>query len=112
MRTATVDTTLGGVEIAAGDHVLLLYGSADRDEATFGETAGTLDVGRSPNHHVAFGFGAHFCLGAALARLEAQLLLELLLDRVGGIELAGEIVPSPSTVIAGVKRAPLLLRAG
>ena len=110
MRTATVDTTLGGVDIAAGDHVLLLYGSADRDEAAFGDTAGTLDVGRTPNHHVAFGFGAHFCLGAALARLEASLLLGLLLDTVGGIELAGEIVPSPSNVIAGVRRAPLVLQ--
>jgi cholest-4-en-3-one 26-monooxygenase len=111
MRTATVDTTLGGVDIAAGDHVLLLYGAADRDEAVFGDTAGTLDVGRTPNHHVAFGFGAHFCLGAALARLEAAVMLELLLDRVAAFELAGDIVPSPSNVIAGVKRAPLRLRA-
>jgi cytochrome P450 len=110
MRTATVDTTLGGTDIAAGDHLLLLYGSADRDEAAFGPTADRLDVGRTPNHHVAFGFGAHFCLGAALARLEAQVLLGLLLGRVGSFELAGAIVPSPSTVIAGMKAAPMILR--
>jgi cytochrome P450 len=111
MRTATVDTTLGGAEISAGDHLLLLYGSADRDEDTFGPTANRLDVGRTPNHHVAFGFGAHFCLGAALARLETQVLLGLLRDRIGSFELAGEVVPLPSTVIAGVKRAPMVLRA-
>jgi cytochrome P450 len=111
MRTATVDASVGGVDIAAGDHLLLLYGAADRDEATFGPTADQLDVGRSPNHHVAFGFGAHFCLGAALARLEAQLLLSLLRERVSSFEVAGEIVPSPSNVIAGVKAAPLVLHA-
>jgi cytochrome P450 len=111
MRTATVDTALGGVDIAAGDHLLLLYGSADRDEVAFGPTAGRLDVGRTPNHHVAFGFGAHFCLGAALARLEAQVLLGLLGDRVASFELAGDIVPSPSTVIAGVKVAPMILHS-
>jgi cytochrome P450 len=110
MRTATVDTSLGGVDIAAGEHVLLLYGSADRDEDAFGPTASQLDVGRSPNHHVAFGFGAHFCLGAALARLEAHVLLSLLRERVGAFEVAGEIVPSPSNVIAGVRSAPLVLR--
>ncbi len=111
MRTATVDTSLGGADIAAGDHVLLLYGSADRDEETFGPTAGRLDVGRTPNHHVAFGFGAHFCLGAALARLEAQLLLGLLRERVSAFSLAGAVVPSPSTVIAGVRSAPMTLHA-
>jgi cytochrome P450 len=111
MRTATVDTTLGGADIAAGDHLLLLYGSADRDEAAFGPTADRLDVARTPNHHVAFGFGAHFCLGAALARLEVQVLLGLLLDRIGSMEITGDIVPSPSTVIAGVKAAPMVLRS-
>src|SRR4029077_12564508 len=59
MRTATVDTRLGDVDIAAGDPVLMVYASANRDEAAFGPTAGELDVGRDPNHHVAFGFGAH-----------------------------------------------------
>jgi cytochrome P450 len=111
MRTATVDTTIGGVDISAGDHVLLLYGAADRDESVFGPTADRLDVGRTPNHHVAFGFGAHFCLGAALARLEAQLLLELLRERVASFEPAGDVVPSPSNVIAGVRSAPLRLHA-
>ena len=110
MRTATVDTELGGVAIAAGDPVLMVYASANRDEDAFGPTAGELDVGRDPNHHVAFGFGAHFCLGAALARLEARVVLEELLARAVVLEPAGDLEHSSSTVIAGVKRAPLRLQ--
>ena len=76
MRTAVDDTDLGGTPIAAGDPLLLIYAAANRDEAEFGPTAGTFDVGRSPNHHVALGHGPHFCLGAALARLELTVVLE------------------------------------
>lgn len=109
MRTATRDTVLGGQAISAGDPVLMLYASANRDEATFGPSAAQLDITRDPNHHVAFGFGTHFCLGAALARLEARIILGLLRRRVSHLEVAGEIVTSPSTVIAGVSRATLRL---
>ena len=76
MRTAVADTELGGTPIAAGDPLLLIYAAANRDEAEFGPTAGTFDVGRTPNHHVALGHGPHFCLGAALARLELSVVLE------------------------------------
>lgn len=107
MRTATRDTTLGGIEIAANDPVLMLYASANRDEAQFGPTADQFDVGRTPNHHLAFGFGAHFCIGAALARLEVALVLEELLDRFRTLEPAGEVAYSPSDIIAGVTSAPL-----
>jgi cytochrome P450 len=107
MRTATRDTELGGQAIAAGDPVLMLYGSANRDEAQFGPTADRFEVGRSPNHHLAFGFGAHYCIGAALARLETRIVLEELLDRFATLELAGEVELSASDVIAGVKVAPL-----
>jgi cholest-4-en-3-one 26-monooxygenase len=107
MRTATTDTELAGQAIAAGDPVLMLYSSANRDEAQFGATADQFDVGRSPNHHLAFGFGAHFCIGAALARLEVRLVLEELLDRFRTIEPAGEVAYSPSDIIAGVTSAPL-----
>jgi cytochrome P450 len=107
MRTATQDTTLGGVDIAANDPVLMLYSSANRDEAQFGPTADQFDVGRTPNHHLAFGFGAHFCIGAALARLEVALVLEELLDRFRTVEPAGEVAYSPSDIIAGVTSAPL-----
>jgi cytochrome P450 len=107
MRTATADTVLGGQEIAAGEPLLLLFASADRDEAVFGPSAGELDVGRDPNPHVAFGFGVHFCLGAALARLEGRVVLEELLSRFTKIERAGDVELSPSSVIAGVKKAEL-----
>lgn len=107
MRTATADTDLGGVPIAAGDPVLMLYSSANRDEAQFGPTADRFDVARNPNHHLAFGFGAHYCIGAALARLEVRLVLEGLLDRFGRLEPAGPVAYSPSDIIAGVTSAPL-----
>ena len=111
MRTATRDTELGGVAVAAGDPVVMVYASANLDEAEFGPTAADFDIGRSPNHHVAFGFGAHFCLGAALARLEIAAVLDALLDRgVTGIEPAGPVERSVSNIIAGVTRAPLRLR--
>jgi cytochrome P450 len=110
MRTTTEDTTLGGVTIAAGDPVLMLYSSANRDEAQFGPTADRFDVGRDPNPHLAFGFGAHFCIGAALARLEVRLVLEELLARFRRLEPAGEVAYSPSDIIAGVTSAPLRFR--
>ena len=111
MRTATRDTALSGVPIAAGDPVLMLYAAANRDEAEFGPTAERFDAGRNPNHHVAFGLGQHFCLGAALARLEGRAILEALLDRFRTIEPAGEIERTRSSIIAGVRRTPVVMRA-
>jgi cytochrome P450 len=110
MRTATRDTELGGQAIREGDPVLMLYASANRDERQFGPTADRFDIGRNPNQHVAFGFGTHFCIGATLARIEARVLLEELLDRFATIELAGDVERSHSSVIAGVKHAPLVMR--
>ena len=107
MRTATRDTVVGDTPVAAGDPLLLLYASANRDELEFGPTADRFDIGRQPNHHVAFGFGAHFCIGAALARLEGRALLDALLDRFTAVEPAGEIERTPSSIIAGVRSAPL-----
>jgi cytochrome P450 len=110
MRTATHDTELSGQAIREGEPVLMLYASANRDERQFGPTADRFDIGRDPNHHVAFGFGAHFCIGATLARIEARVLLEELLDRFDAVEPAGDVERSSSAVIAGVKRAPLVFR--
>lgn len=111
LRTAVADTELAGMPIAAGDPLLLLYASANRDEAEFGPTAATFDVGRSPNHHVALGHGPHFCLGAALARLELAVVLEGVAERWQRLEVAGPIVRSGSSIIAGIKAAPLRLVA-
>jgi cytochrome P450 len=108
MRTATAATTIRGVEVAAGDPVLLVYASANRDEEVFGPDAAELRIDRHPNPHVSFGFGPHFCLGAALARLEGRVVLGQLLDRFDTLSLAGPVQRTPSPVIAGVRRAPLV----
>jgi cytochrome P450 len=108
MRTATASTTIRGVEVAAGDPVLLVYASANRDEEVFGPDAGKLRIDRHPNPHVSFGFGPHFCLGAALARLEGRVVLGQLLDRFDSVSLAGPVERTPSPVIAGVRRASLV----
>jgi cytochrome P450 len=109
LRTAVADTELGGVPVAAGDPLLLIYAAANRDQAEFGPTAGTFDVGRTPNHHVALGFGPHFCLGAALARLELTVVLEGVIERWRRLTVAGPVVRSGSSVISGINAAPLTL---
>lgn len=109
-RTATRDTTLSGTDIAEGDYVLLLYQSANRDEAVFGPTADQLDVTRSPNPHTSFGYAEHYCLGAGLARLEARVLFEELLARWPGYEVAGPVERQPSRLVRGVVHLPLALQ--
>jgi cytochrome P450 len=108
MRTTTCPTELGGRQLGAGEPVLMLYASANRDESVFGPTADRFDAARNPNPHVAFGFGPHFCVGAVLARLEGRILLEELLARFGSVEQAGSVVRTASPVIAGVRSAPLV----
>ncbi len=80
-RVTTRDVTLHGTDIPAGSRVLLCFGSANRDPREFGPTAGALDVHRDIATHVALGSGAHFCLGASVARLQGRVVLEELLDR-------------------------------
>ncbi len=110
MRTATTEAVLAGRRIEEGDPLLLLYSSANRDPDEFGPDAGELDVVRRPNHHLAFGFGEHFCLGAALARMEARIVLEEVLGRFSRIVLAGEVSRLPSAgVVAGITEASLVL---
>lgn len=111
MRTALVDTELRGVPIAAGDPILLLYAAANRDEASFGADSDAFRIDRAPNPQVAFGFGPHFCIGAALARLEGRIVLEELLERWSGLEPAGDVKRTGSSIIAGLKRAPVRLTA-
>jgi cytochrome P450 len=109
MRTTTREVTVGDVTLPPGMPVVLHYMSANRDEAEFGPTAATFDIARTPNHHVAFGSGPHFCLGAALARIELRAMLSALAARCATIEPAGPVERSMSLVIAGVRTAPLLL---
>ena len=111
MRTAVADTTLGGAAIGMGDPLLLIYAAANRDQAEFGPTADAFDVGRTPNHHVALGHGPHFCLGAALARLELSVVLEGVTQRWTRLVPAGPVVRSGSAVISGITAAPLILEA-
>ena len=85
-RTATRDVELRGETIRAGDKVLLLYPAANRDERVFDEPE-RFDVDRQPNEHVAFGgYGAHFCLGASLARLELRVMFEELLRALPDVD--------------------------
>jgi cytochrome P450 len=112
MRTTTRPVELGGEELGADEPVLMLYASANRDESVFGPTADRFECARDPNPHVAFGFGAHFCIGAVLARLEGRILLEELLGRFSSVQVAGPVVRTASPVIAGVKSAPLVFGRG
>ena len=106
MRTATADTEIRGVPIAAGESVYLAYVSANRDEEIFTDPF-RFDVGRDPNKHLAFGYGVHFCLGAALARMEMNSLFSELLPRLESIELAGEPELSATTFVGGLKHLPV-----
>ena len=112
LRTTTRPTELAGRRLGPGEPVLMLYASANRDEAVFGPTADRFDATRDPNPHLAFGFGPHFCIGAVLARLEGRMLLEELLVRFGSVEPAGPVVRTASPVIAGVRSAPLVFGPG
>ena len=109
MRTTTREVTIGDVTLPADTPVVLHYLAANRDEAEFGPSAGEFHIARDPNHHVAFGSGPHFCLGAALARIELRAMLDALATRFASIAPAGPVERSMSLVIAGVRSAPLVL---
>jgi len=106
MRTATEDYQLRGKTIGAGQSVLLSYPSGNRDEDAFTDPF-TFDVGRSPNKHLAFGFGVHYCLGAMLARMELKAFFKELLPRLDHIELAGEPKWIKTIFVGGLKTLPV-----
>jgi cytochrome P450 len=109
VRRVQHDTELAGKRLRAGEYVALFYGSANRDESVFGPDAEAFDVfRRNANRHVAFGFGEHLCLGASLARLEAQVMFEELVARGPGFSLAGPVEPVRSTLVSGVARMPVV----
>ncbi len=106
MRNATTEYTLRGHTFQPGDAVLLSYPSANRDEEVFTDPM-SFDIGRSPNKHLAFGFGVHYCLGAMLARMEIKALLAEILPRLRSIELAGEPAEMHTLFVGGLKRLPI-----
>ena len=106
MRTAASDTTVRGTPIAAGESVLLSYVSANRDEEVFDDPF-RFDVGREANKHVAFGYGVHFCMGAALARMEVNSFFTELLPRLKSIELTGDPQFTATTFVGGLKHLPV-----
>jgi cytochrome P450 len=106
MRTAAEDTTVRGVPIGKGESVYLAYVSGNRDEEVFDDPF-RFDVSRDPNKHVAFGYGVHFCLGAALARMEMNSLYSELIPRLESIELAGEPELAATTFVGGLKHLPI-----
>ncbi|MEY4175230.1 MAG: hypothetical protein RI900_2395 [Actinomycetota bacterium] len=109
MRTATVDYDIRGTTVKAGQDVLLSYWAANRDEDVFPDPF-RFDVGRTPNKHLAFGFGVHYCLGAMLARMEMKALFGALLPRLEHVELAGDPELVRSTFVSGLKRLPISYR--
>lgn len=106
MRTATADTTVRGVPIAKGESVYLAYVSGNRDEEVF-DNPFRFDIGREPNKHLAFGYGVHFCLGAALARMEINSFFSELMPRLESIELASEPELAATTFVGGLKHLPI-----
>ena len=111
-RVATRDTEVEGVEIKAGQQVVLMYSSANRDESVFDEPQ-RFDVTRDPNPHISFGFGTHFCLGAALARLELRIMFEELIGRLDNWAWADDIGPRrlPNAFVRGITEFPVTFSA-
>jgi cytochrome P450 family 142 subfamily A polypeptide 1 len=105
-RVAKVEAEVAGVAIPAGHQVVLMYSSANRDEGHFVDPE-RFDVTRSPNNHIAFGFGTHFCLGASLARLEIKVFFEELLRRTSGWRLVPGTTPvdMPNAFVRGLESA-------
>ena len=109
-RVATTDVKMHGHTIRTGDQLVLMYSSANRDPSHFDDPE-SFDVTRHPNHHIAFGFGTHFCLGAALARLEIRSFFEEFVARVAEVRLAPGTMPveMPNSFVHGLREAHLEL---
>ncbi len=105
-RTAMKDTVVGDQSIAEGDKIVMYYSSANRDESVFDEPF-LFDISRSPNPHLGFGFGPHFCLGSSLARIEIAAIFKEILSYMPNAELDGDVVRLKSNFIAGIKHLPI-----
>ena len=110
MRSATEDTELGGRQIKKGDWLMLCYASGNRDETVF-DAADTFKADRSPNKQLAFGYGAHLCLGQHLAKMEMRILFEELLPRLKSVSLAAEPKLSEGVFVNGPKSVPIRFEA-
>ena len=108
-RTAALDTELAGVRIRAGDKVVVWFSAANRDPGVFADPD-AFDPGRSPNEHLSFGHGPHFCLGAHLARVQMRAMFSAVLDLLGDVEPGGPIVRLRSNFQNGVKSLPVRWR--
>lgn len=106
-RTVSEPISFGGAEMAPGDAVLGVLGSANRDEAEFGRTAGRLDVGRDPNYHLTFGLGRHFCPGARLSRLEARIAIPALMNSFDRLRLDDGWRHRNTAVLRGLEKLPV-----
>ena len=112
-RTLTRDLEIHGRTMNAGDSVLLLIGAANHDDREFGPTAEVFDISRRPERHLGFGYGAHFCLGAALARLEGKIALEQIHSRIGDYEVDHEAkVRFHSSNVTGWTSLPISFSPG
>jgi cytochrome P450 family 142 subfamily A polypeptide 1 len=107
-RQMTRDVELHGEHLTAGQKLLLLYPAANRDERAF-DRPERFDITRHPNDHVAFGFGAHFCLGNRLARMELNVMFDRLLDRLPDLELASDAEPPKraANFVSGYETMPV-----
>ena len=107
-RTVVKDTEVGGKTLRAGEAAIAWIGSANRDEAQFPDPE-RFDIRRSPNRHIAFGHGIHFCLGAPLARLEGRVALGMLIERFRDLRVVpgAPLEVMDSMVVYGVKHLPV-----
>jgi cytochrome P450 len=106
MRSATADAEVAGQRIPKGDWLMLCYPSGNRDEAVFDEPD-VFKPQRSPNRHLAFGYGAHLCLGQHLAKMEMRILFEELMPRLASLEFAGTPTRAEAAFVGGPKRLPI-----
>jgi cholest-4-en-3-one 26-monooxygenase len=109
-RTAAQDTELGGQRIREGDKVIVFFPSANRDETVFPEPD-RFDIERTPNDHIAFGYGTHYCLGAPLARLESKHVFTALLRDLQNIERAAPIQPARTNFVRSIRHLEIRFSA-
>ena len=109
-RGTSAPAKVGATELDAGTRLMVLFASANRDEAKWGDDAATYRLDRQPADHVGFGHGIHLCLGAPLARLEARVTAEVLFERTSAFEASGDIVATQSFLLRGCTSIPLTVK--